>query len=114
MDRNSTPGPDSFGPSFYRATWSSIKREVMALLSAFHDGGADLERINRSYMVLIPKKPGAVSVDGFRPICLQNCSVKIIAKILTMRLQQEIGKMIDLHHWLSAGQINLRNIQFRG
>jgi hypothetical protein len=97
MDRNSAPGPDGFGPSFYRAAWNSIKQEVMAFLSAFHAGQADLERINRSYMVLIPKKPGNVSVDGFRPICLQNCSIKILAKILTMRLQQEIGQLIDLH-----------------
>jgi hypothetical protein len=44
MDRNSAPGPDGFGPSFYRAAWSSIKQEVMAFLSAFHDGRADLER----------------------------------------------------------------------
>ncbi|XP_066373069.1 uncharacterized protein [Miscanthus floridulus] len=25
MDRSSAPGPDGFGPSFYRAAWSSIK-----------------------------------------------------------------------------------------
>jgi hypothetical protein len=97
MDRNSAPGPDGFGPSFYRAAWGTIKHDVMAFLSAFHQGQAQLERINRSYMVLIPKKPGAVAVDAFRPICLQNCSIKILGKVLTRRLQKEIGQMIDLH-----------------
>lgn len=66
MNRSSAPGPDGFGPSFYRAAWDSIKLEVMAFMHAFHQGQSQLERINRSYMVLIPKKPGATAVDCFR------------------------------------------------
>jgi len=69
----------------------------MAFLQAFQQRQVQLERINRSYMVLIPKKPGAVAVDAFRPICLQNCSIKILSKMLTRRLQKEIGNLIDLH-----------------
>ena len=97
MDRRNAPGPDGFGPSFYRAAWGVIKQDVMMFMSAFHQRQLQLERINRSYMVLIPKKPGAVTVDAFRPICLQNCSIKLLGKVLTRRLQKEIGKMIDLH-----------------
>jgi len=69
MDRTSAPGPDGFGPSFYRAAWSQVKPQVMAFLHAFHLGQAQLERINRSYMVLIPKKLGAVAVDAFPYVC---------------------------------------------
>ena len=69
----------------------------MAFLQAFQQRQVQLGRINRSYMVLIPKKPGAVAVDAFRPICLQNCSIKILSKMLTRRLQKEIGNLIDLH-----------------
>ena len=47
-------------------------------------------------MVLLPKKPDACTVDAFRPICLQNCCVKILAKILTTRLQLQISKLVDL------------------
>jgi hypothetical protein len=97
MDRNSAPGPDGFGPSFYKSAWLTVKSQVMQLLEKFHCGQLDLARINRSYMVLIPKKQDAAIVDAFRPICLQNCSVKIIAKILTMRLQREIPRLIDGH-----------------
>ncbi|CAD6264565.1 unnamed protein product [Miscanthus lutarioriparius] len=97
MDRSSALGPDGFGPSFYRVAWSSIKSQVMAFLQAFHQRQVQLERINRSYMVLIPKKPRAVAVDAFRPIYLQNCSIKILSKMLTRRLQKEIGNLIDLH-----------------
>ncbi|CAD6334964.1 unnamed protein product [Miscanthus lutarioriparius] len=69
----------------------------MAFLQAFQQRQVQLGRINRSYMVLIPKKPGAVAMDAFRPICLQNCSIKILSKMLTRRLQKEIGNLIDLH-----------------
>jgi hypothetical protein len=97
MNKHSAPGPDGFGPRFYSVAWGTIRNEVLKFLNIFHQGEVDLDRINRSYMVLLPKKPGAVTIDAFRPICLQNCSVKILAKILTSRLQQEISVLIDLN-----------------
>jgi hypothetical protein len=97
MNRNSAPGPDGFGPAFFLAAWNTVKTQIMAFLHNFHSDDVQLERINRSYMVLIPKKPGATAVDAFRPICLQNCTVKILAKTLTVRLQKEIVNLIDHH-----------------
>jgi len=70
MNTNSAPGPDGFGPAFYKAAWPTVKAQIMDFVAAFHRGEAQLERINRSHMVLIPKKPGAVDMDAFRPICL--------------------------------------------
>lgn len=96
MNANSAPGPDGFGPAFYKAAWQTVKVQLMDFLAAFHHGDAQLERINRSHMVLIPKKPGAVDVDAFRPIYLQNCSLKILCKILTARLQKDIPRLIDI------------------
>lgn len=97
MNRNSAPGPDGFRPAFYRVAWTTVKSHILKFLEAFHRGEVELERINRSYMVLIPKKPAAVDVDAFRPICLQNCTLKILSKVLTTRLQKEIPKLIDLN-----------------
>ena len=96
MNKLSAPGPDGFGPIFYSCAWTTVKTQVMDLLNAFQQGEAELERINRAYMVLLPKKPGCTTVDSFRPINLQNCSVKIITKIMTTRLQQDICSLIDL------------------
>jgi hypothetical protein len=70
---------------------------VLAFVAEFYHGVADLEKINRSLVVLLPKKPNAVDVDAFRPICLQNCALKIITKTLTTRLQKEIPRLIDIH-----------------
>ena len=97
MNVNSAPGPDGFGLAFYRAAWGSVKQQIMQFLAAFHEGAVNLDCINRSHMVLLPKKPGAVDVDAFRPICLQNCCLKILSKLLTKRLRTEIPKLIDLN-----------------
>jgi hypothetical protein len=97
MNRNSAPGPDGFGPAFFTAAWGTVRTQILEFLHSFHSNAVQLERINRSYMVLIPKTPGATSVDAFRPICLQNYTVKILAKTLTYRLQKEIPNLIDLH-----------------
>jgi hypothetical protein len=53
-----------------------------------------LERIKRAHVVLLPKVTGVLSPSSFRPVALQNCSVKAI----TFRLQQQIGTIIRSHY----------------
>ena len=96
MNVNSAPGPDGFGPAWYSSAWSSIKDDIIAFLSSFYNYTADLHRINRAHIVLLPKCPGASSPKDFRPVSLQNCPVKIITKILTTRMQRHIQKFIDI------------------
>jgi hypothetical protein len=56
MSDNSAPGPDGFGPSFYKAAWSTLNNRILHLLNSFYRGLANLHNINKSYLVLIPKK----------------------------------------------------------
>ena len=67
----------------------------MRFLEAFHSGSTQLESINRAHIVLLSKKTGATAPSDFRPISLQNCPVKILTKILTSRLQQQIQSLVD-------------------
>ncbi|XP_072150114.1 uncharacterized protein [Setaria viridis] len=87
MNKSSSPGPDGFGPAFYTAAWHTVAPTVLHLAKAFHAGTADLERLNRSFIVLIPKHTVASAPGDYRPICLQNCSLKILSKMMTTRLQ---------------------------
>jgi hypothetical protein len=66
------------------------------LFEAFHSRAIDLERINRSHIVLLPKKTGTLSPGAFRPVTLQNCNLKAICKALTARLQRQIGALVDV------------------
>jgi hypothetical protein len=82
----------------------------MVFMEAFHRGDAQLEHINRSHMVLLPKKLGAVGVDAFRPICLQNCTMKILSQVLRRRLQDDISNLTDINQ---IGFIRGRSISDR-
>lgn len=93
---NSALGPDGIGLGFYAAMWDTVKASVMTFRHAFHSGDADLDRINRAVIVLIPKTIPATSPSAFRPVSLQNCLVKIQTKMLTTRLQRQIPQLIDI------------------
>jgi hypothetical protein len=107
LDRSSAPGPDGLGPSFYKAAWATIGPCVLWLFEQFHSRALDLERINRSHVILLPKTQGQLSPSSFRPVSLQNCSIKMLCKALTIRLQQQIGQLIDTDQ---TGFLNGRSI----
>lgn len=71
-------------------------------------GGTELEQINCAHVVLIPKFPGASSPSSFRTISLKKCSVKILTKIPTRRLQRQINKLVDTDQtgFLKGGSIS--------
>jgi hypothetical protein len=96
MDRSSAPGPDGLGPSFYHAAWGTIAPDLTNLFAGFHAMQVDLSGINRAHVVLLPKRDGILDPGAYRPISLQNCSMKTICKGLTTRLQKQIGSLVDV------------------
>ena len=60
-------------------------------------------KVNCLLMVLIPKKNKLTDFAHFKPICLLNCIMKILAKVLVDRL-----KVLQLGNWLSiTSQVSL-------
>ena len=51
--------------------------------------------MNRALLVLIPKKEGLRTADGFRPISLQNCPMKLFSKVMVNRLKPFIPLIVD-------------------
>lgn len=87
MNAANALGPNGLGPGLYNAAWGVTRATVMDFLHAFHAGLANLERINRAVIILIPKTETALTPSAFRPVSLQNCPVKILTKMLTTRLK---------------------------
>ena len=58
-------------------------------------------------MVLLPKTQAPTAPDTFRPISLQNCTPKAVAKILTNRVKPLIPLLI---HYDQTGFLHGRNI----
>ena len=107
MNTNASPGPDGFGPIFFKKYWNDIKKPILTFFAAFHDQTASLERFNRAYMVLLPKSQAPTTPDAFRPISLQNCTPKAVAKVLTSRVKPLIPLLI---HYDQTGFLHGRNI----
>lgn len=107
MKDDASPGPDGFGSAFYKSNWDLVKLDLLNLLTDFHAGKADLKRLNTAHIVLLPKKLDASRPENYRPVSLQNCSVKLASKCLTIRTQPLIDHLI---HCQQTGFIRGRGI----
>lgn len=61
------PGSDGFPMGFYRDFWSMLKLDIMNTMHHFHEFQVFENSINATYVALIPKKNGALSLRDFRP-----------------------------------------------
>jgi hypothetical protein len=107
MNSNASPEPDGFGPGFFKKNWQTVKLKIFQTFNQFYHQTADLTSINRAYLFLIPKKEAARTPSDFRPISLQNCPIKAIAKVLANRLQNHIPNLI---HGDQTGFVRGRSI----
>jgi hypothetical protein len=72
IDRNASPGPNGFGPSFYRAFSVKLRGWVTKLFDDFYSGNIDLDGLNKAHLILIPKREDVRTPDSYRPISLQK------------------------------------------
>lgn len=107
MKDDASPDPDGFGPAFYKANWHLVKMDLVNLLSDFHSGSADLQRLNQAHIILLPKRSDASMPENYRPVSLQNCSVKLASKCLSNRALPLIPQII---HYDQTGFIRGRGI----
>ncbi|KAG7579142.1 Reverse transcriptase domain [Arabidopsis thaliana x Arabidopsis arenosa] len=95
LPRNKACGPDGFSAEFFRDSWSIIGPEVTAAIREFFSSGLLLKQWNATTLVLIPKFANASCTSDFRPISCMNTLYKVIAKLLTDRLQNLLSCVIS-------------------
>lgn len=108
MPPDKAPGPDGFNGLFMKKCWPLIKDDFYKLCQDFFEGIVDIEPINNSFIILVPKYNNPEGINDYRPISLLNCSIKLITKILADRLQLVILKLL---HDNQYGFIRSRTIQ---
>lgn len=91
---NKSPGPDGFPLDFYKRFWHIIKQDLIEVFTCFYHHQTSIDRLNFSFITLIPKKDLDCTVKDYRPISLMNGIVKIISKVLSLRLSTKLDKLI--------------------
>lgn len=91
------PGPDGFSASFYQTFWDIVGEEVVHDIQTFFEANVLDPRQNETHVRLIPKITSPRRVADYRPIALCNTHYKIIAKLLTRRLQPLLPSLISDH-----------------
>ena len=89
------PGLDIFLVLFLRELWDVVKAEVLGIPDELYAGNRRIERINKSYLFLLPKCLGAVRVGDFHPVSLSNSIYLIIVKVLANRIREVIDELVD-------------------
>ena len=67
----------------------------MGSLKEFHEHGRFVRSLNSTFLVLIPKNPGAEDLRDFRMISLVGGLYKLLAKVLANRLKKVVGKVVS-------------------
>ena len=95
LPRNKACGPDGFSAEVFTNSWSIIGAEVTAAIKEFFSSGSLLKQWNATTLVLIPKTANASCTSDFRPVSCLNTLYKVIAKLLTDRLQSLLSDVIS-------------------
>jgi hypothetical protein len=94
-DGNKSSGPDGFNGEFFKASWEVIKGDLKIFVDEFYIRGKLPKGFLAYFIALIPKVSNPHTINEFRPISLLGSVYKILAKVLSTRLGQVMGKLIS-------------------
>ena len=94
MSNNKSPGCDGLGIEFYKCFWSDVQDLVVESLNEAYTQGELSESQKQGVLTLLYKKGDKRNLDNWRPISLLNTDYKIIARVMSHRLQKVLHKII--------------------
>ena len=79
---------------FFQSCWEIVKDDIVQMFDEFYRLELDVSRHNYDIITLLPKVLDAEKIQQYRPICLLNCIYKWITKVLMLRLETVVEKLI--------------------
>ncbi|XP_074321457.1 uncharacterized protein LOC141657967 [Silene latifolia] len=89
------PGPDGMNGLFFQTYWNEIGPQVIPAVLDILRGNASPACLNKTNIVLIPKKKAPDKIRDFRPISLCNVAYKLVSKVLANRLKLFLGEIVS-------------------
>uniref|UniRef100_A0A3Q3AUI9 Reverse transcriptase domain-containing protein n=1 Tax=Kryptolebias marmoratus TaxID=37003 RepID=A0A3Q3AUI9_KRYMA len=95
MKKGKSPGWDGVPPELYLAFWDILGPPLLDMINKAVDKGSFNPSINTAIITLLlkPNKDPA-QCSNYRPLSLLNGDVKLYAKVLAMRLESHLSRLI--------------------
>lgn len=72
---------------FIKEFWETIKGDFLRLLGEFHANRKIVRGTNNAFIELVSKHDSLTGMNGFWPISLIGCMMKVLTKILAKRMK---------------------------
>lgn len=93
--KNTSPGPDGLTYNFYKKCYDILKDDLLALFNSYLTQGEYPPGLfSEGIITLIPKKGDNRDLSNRRPISMLNTDYKLFTKILWIRLQPLLSKLL--------------------